>query len=84
MGILNVTPDSFSDGGVHFDQSKAVHAALQIAVANAASAIPRPPGTLSPHCLAALERHYSHLRYRASRRRLITSSFTSGKGNGEN
>src|SRR5205807_7274835 len=30
MGILNVTPDSFSDGGVHFDQSKAVHAALQM------------------------------------------------------
>jgi dihydropteroate synthase len=25
-----VTPDSFSDGGVHFDQSKAVHAALQM------------------------------------------------------
>src|SRR3954454_6922127 len=30
MGILNVTPDSFSDAGVHFDQSKAVHAALQM------------------------------------------------------
>src|SRR5687767_6437825 len=30
MGILNVTPDSFSDGGVHFEQSKAVHAALQM------------------------------------------------------
>src|SRR5258708_29462908 len=30
MGILNITPDSFSDGGVHFDQSKAVHAALQM------------------------------------------------------
>src|SRR3954447_2199059 len=30
MGILNVTPDSFSDGGVHFDQSKAVHAAMQM------------------------------------------------------
>jgi dihydropteroate synthase len=30
MGILNVTPDSFSDGGVHFDQPKAVHAALQM------------------------------------------------------
>ena len=30
MGILNVTPDSFSDGGVHFDQSKAMHAALQM------------------------------------------------------
>jgi len=30
MGIINVTPDSFSDGGVHFDQSKAVHAALQM------------------------------------------------------
>ncbi|HEX9161393.1 MAG TPA: dihydropteroate synthase [Thermoanaerobaculia bacterium] len=30
MGILNITPDSFADGGVHFDQSKAVHAALQM------------------------------------------------------
>jgi dihydropteroate synthase len=30
VGILNVTPDSFSDGGVHFDHSKAVHAALQM------------------------------------------------------
>jgi len=30
MGILNVTPDSFSDGGVHFDHPKAVHAALQM------------------------------------------------------
>src|SRR5581483_6924792 len=30
MGILNVTPDSFSDGGVHFDHSKALHAALQM------------------------------------------------------
>ena len=30
MGILNITPDSFSDGGVHFDQLKAVHAALQM------------------------------------------------------
>jgi dihydropteroate synthase len=30
MGILNVTPDSFSDGGVHFDQSKALHAAMQM------------------------------------------------------
>ena len=30
MAILNVTPDSFSDGGVHFDQSKAVHAAMQM------------------------------------------------------
>ncbi|MEO6487735.1 MAG: dihydropteroate synthase, partial [Thermoanaerobaculia bacterium] len=31
MGILNITPDSFSDGGVHFDKSKALHAALQMA-----------------------------------------------------
>jgi dihydropteroate synthase len=30
MGILNITPDSFSDGGVHFDHRKAVHAALQM------------------------------------------------------
>ena len=30
MGILNITPDSFSDGGVHFDQSKAIDAALRM------------------------------------------------------
>jgi dihydropteroate synthase len=30
MGILNITPDSFSDGGVHFDHPKAVQAALQM------------------------------------------------------
>ena len=30
MGIVNVTPDSFSDGGVHFDHTKAVHAAMQM------------------------------------------------------
>ena len=36
MGVLNVTPDSFSDGGVHFDHAKAVHAALQMAEDGAA------------------------------------------------
>jgi dihydropteroate synthase len=36
MGILNVTPDSFSDGGVHFDHAKAVHVALQMAEDGAA------------------------------------------------
>lgn len=30
MGILNVTPDSFSDGGDYFDSDKAVERALQI------------------------------------------------------
>lgn len=30
MAILNVTPDSFSDGGVHFDRARAVEAALQM------------------------------------------------------
>ena len=30
MGILNVTPDSFSDGGAHFDRVKAVDAALRM------------------------------------------------------
>jgi dihydropteroate synthase len=30
MGILNITPDSFSDGGVHFDHAKALHAAMQM------------------------------------------------------
>lgn len=31
MGILNVTPDSFSDGGSYFDAEKAVRHALQMA-----------------------------------------------------
>ncbi len=30
MGILNVTPDSFSDGGCYFDPSRAVEHALQM------------------------------------------------------
>src|SRR5437763_14001048 len=36
MGILNVTPASFSDGGVHFDHAKAVHAAMQMEADGAA------------------------------------------------
>jgi dihydropteroate synthase len=36
MGILNITPDSFSDGGVHFDHPKAVQAALQMEADGAA------------------------------------------------
>lgn len=30
MGIVNVTPDSFSDGGVHFDRARAVEAAMRM------------------------------------------------------
>jgi dihydropteroate synthase len=30
MGIVNVTPDSFSDGGVHFDRQMAVEASLRM------------------------------------------------------
>jgi dihydropteroate synthase len=30
MGILNITPDSFSDGGVHFGRDKAIDAALRM------------------------------------------------------
>ena len=30
MAILNVTPDSFSDGGVHFQRKRAIDAALQM------------------------------------------------------
>src|ERR1700686_2295853 len=36
MSILNITPDSFSDGGAHFDHAKAVHAALQMEADGAA------------------------------------------------
>ncbi|MEO5896259.1 MAG: dihydropteroate synthase [Vicinamibacterales bacterium] len=31
MGILNITPDSFADGGVHFDVGRAVEAGLRMA-----------------------------------------------------
>jgi len=30
MGVVNVTPDSFSDGGLHFEREKAVEHALQL------------------------------------------------------
>lgn len=30
MGIVNVTPDSFSDGGLHFDRDRAVEYGLQL------------------------------------------------------
>lgn len=36
MGILNVTPDSFSDGGVHFDRQVAIETALQMEADGAA------------------------------------------------
>jgi dihydropteroate synthase len=36
MGVVNVTPDSFSDGGVHFDRDVAIAAALQMAADGAA------------------------------------------------
>ena len=36
MGIVNVTPDSFSDGGVHFDRATAVEAALRMEADGAA------------------------------------------------
>jgi dihydropteroate synthase len=35
MGIVNVTPDSFSDGGLHFDEGAAVVHALQLAAEGA-------------------------------------------------
>ena len=35
MGILNITPDSFSDGGVHYDVGRAVEAGLRMVDAGA-------------------------------------------------
>jgi dihydropteroate synthase len=35
MGVLNVTPDSFSDGGVHFDADAAIRSALAMVEAGA-------------------------------------------------
>ena len=31
MGILNITPDSFADGGIHFDVDRAVDAGVRMA-----------------------------------------------------
>ncbi len=36
MSVLNVTPDSFSDGGVHFERARAVQAALAMEADGAA------------------------------------------------
>jgi dihydropteroate synthase len=36
MGVVNVTPDSFSDGGLHFDRNRAVARALEMFEAGAA------------------------------------------------
>lgn len=35
MGILNVTPDSFADGGLHFDADRAVEAGVRMAAEGA-------------------------------------------------
>ena len=35
MGVVNVTPDSFADGGLFFDQDAAVHQALALVAAGA-------------------------------------------------
>jgi len=36
MSILNITPDSFSDGGVHFDRQRAIESGLRMAEDGAA------------------------------------------------
>ncbi|MDJ8954071.1 dihydropteroate synthase, partial [Clostridium perfringens] len=36
MGILNVTPDSFSDGGLHFERARAVEAGQRMVEEGAA------------------------------------------------
>src|SRR3954465_12303817 len=35
MGILNITPDSFADGGVHFDVDPAVESGVRMAAGGA-------------------------------------------------
>ena len=41
MGIVNVTPDSFSDGGLHFDSEKAVEHALRLGYLVPGDQLPR-------------------------------------------
>ena len=67
MGILNVTPDSFSDGGVHLDTSRAVAAGVLMAGQGAAlvdvggestrpQAIPVPPDVEQARILETVRR----------------------------
>jgi dihydropteroate synthase len=42
MGVLNVTPDSFSDGGEYYDVERAVERALEIEAATSAANRPGP------------------------------------------
>jgi dihydropteroate synthase len=35
MGVLNITPDSFSDGGQHFDTNKAIESAKRMIIQGA-------------------------------------------------
>ena len=43
MGVLNVTPDSFSDGGLYFDSHAAIERGFAIARAGAALMVARFP-----------------------------------------
>lgn len=60
MGIVNVTPDSFSDGGVHFERMTAVEAALRMELEGAAivdiGGESTRPGALAVDAAAEIER----------------------------
>lgn len=66
MGVLNITPDSFSDGGVHFDAARAVESGLEMVEAGAAildiggestrpGAAPTPPEAERDRVLPVIE-----------------------------
>ncbi|HYX19764.1 MAG TPA: dihydropteroate synthase, partial [Thermoanaerobaculia bacterium] len=55
MGVINVTPDSFSDGGVHLDRDRAAAAALAMLDAGAAIVDVGGESTRPPHYGAARE-----------------------------
>ena len=53
MGVINVTPDSFSDGGVHFDRDRAVEYGLRLLedgadIVDVGGESTRPGATVAP------------------------------------
>jgi dihydropteroate synthase len=60
MGIVNVTPDSFSDGGVYFDRARAIEGALRM-IADGAAVVDvggesTRPGAVAVDAAAEMER----------------------------
>jgi dihydropteroate synthase len=62
MGVVNVTPDSFSDGGVHFDPKDAVAGTLRLAAEGADILDIGAESTRPDHAPISVEEEWARLR----------------------